>query len=367
MALLMDNNAFIMTTSDGFHGFNVGKVDTGSKVGIKRRMLPISIFSSNTKRKGRKEYNHVSHLCFIGSDHRPIVLSTTARPNLNKNLSSRSWFHFENTWASEDDCINIIQSEWQLKHNDPLFNVTQYIGVVANKLSSWIKNIHHRHKKAIINKKKELSLVDANLTQTNCWELIKIEKGLDVLNEKDEKYWASHGKCSWLKLRDKNSATFTSLSSLVKLDYSNDLLTSFPYGHSGPSISHLLFADDSLFFLCASSVQCKRDLKPCLTDLYDQGVVWRVGNGRCISIYGDSWIPLTTGYISSSPRFLEEDATVSALRIDGGGCNVLLVHDMFNPKEAKVILSIPWSLNDTPDKLVWGLENHGFYSVKSSY
>ncbi|XP_062103618.1 uncharacterized protein LOC133814706 [Humulus lupulus] len=53
--------------------------------------------------------SHISHLTFRGSDHRPIALATNRRLADSK-LLFRSRFHYENAWASEFECENIITS-----------------------------------------------------------------------------------------------------------------------------------------------------------------------------------------------------------------------------------------------------------------
>ena len=44
-----------------------------------------------------------------------------------------------------------------------------------------------------------------------------------------------------------------------------------------------------------------------------------------------------------------------------------LVNNIFLPSEAKMILAIPLSLVDTPDRLFWPMNSSGVYSVKSGY
>jgi hypothetical protein len=44
------------------------------------------------------------------------------------------------------------------------------------------------------------------------------------------------------------------------------------------------------------------------------GLVWRVGDGKNITIWKDRWIPTPTSYAIRSPnRLLDHDARVSAL------------------------------------------------------
>ena len=47
--------------------------------------------------------------------------------------------------------------------------------------------------------------------------------------------------------------------------------------------------------------------------------------------------------------------------------NYDLMADIFLPSEAKVILAIPLSLVETPDRLFWPMNRSGVYSIKFGY
>lgn len=47
-------------------------------------------------------------------------------------------------------------------------------------------------------------------------------------------------------------------------------------------------------------------------DVFKIGLLWRVGDGCDIRIWGDKWLPTLTSFLVQSPRqLLEEDARVS--------------------------------------------------------
>uniref|UniRef100_A0A803P2T8 Uncharacterized protein n=1 Tax=Cannabis sativa TaxID=3483 RepID=A0A803P2T8_CANSA len=86
------------------------------------------------------------------------------------------------------------------------------VGVISIDLAE----VHKHHKTVIDKKLKDMAILDANLDQVSCGELRKLEKELDVLHEKDEKYWASRAKSNWLKLGDKNTFYFHKCASSRK-------------------------------------------------------------------------------------------------------------------------------------------------------
>jgi hypothetical protein len=53
---------------------------------------------------------------------------------------------------------------------------------------------------------------------------------------------------------------------------------------------------------------------------------------------------------------------------DSKSWNVSLLQATFNPEEASVIASIPFSLNLPPDRLIWlGTKKNGNFSIRSTY
>ena len=49
-------------------------------------------------------------------------------------------------------------------------------------------------------------------------------------------------------------------------------------------------------------------------DLVKRGVMWRVGNGRDVRVWGDRWLPCSSSHRVISPRlFLHEDTRVGEL------------------------------------------------------
>ncbi|GLT77197.1 hypothetical protein SLA2020_488060 [Shorea laevis] len=84
--------------------------------------------------------------------------------------------------------------------------------------------------------------------------------------------------------------------------------------------------------------------------LLEEGLIWRVGNGASIKIWGDKWIPrATTHKIQSPVHILHEDTTVSAL-IDAEShwWNTTLIQHVFSPVEAQSIAVWPLAQRVSP-------------------
>ncbi|KAL5570726.1 hypothetical protein UlMin_020323 [Ulmus minor] len=116
----------------------------------------------------------VHHLNLRGSDHRPLLvelLQADERSNFGKNWQ-RGRFHFEEAWADEEECSNIIKNHWN--HS----SVCNLDGV-ANKL-----------------RLSAFDSLDKNLSIHNWKEHQRLEKVLDALRYKEERYWRQRSKDS---------------------------------------------------------------------------------------------------------------------------------------------------------------------------
>jgi hypothetical protein len=103
--------------------------------------------------------------------------------------------------------------------------------------------------------------------------------------------------------------------------------------------------------------------------LLNTGLIWRVGNGESVKIWGDRWIPYPSTYtIQSPPRILDKESKVSALiDEDTKWWNPSLVSDIFNADKAALIYNIPISPIRQHDTLVWLGTKNGDFSVKTAY
>jgi hypothetical protein len=108
---------------------------------------------------------------------------------------------------------------------------------------------------------------------------------------------------------------------------------------------------------------------PSSRTLLQQGMVWRVGDGRSIQVLGDRWLPTPISFFVQSPRWiLDENATVADL-IDQNtkGCKTKLIREVFHMEEAQVTSNIPLSSLQPQDQMIWSGTTNGIFSVCSTY
>ena len=95
-----------------------------------------------------------------------------------------------------------------------------------------------------------------------------------------------------------------------------------------------------------------------------------MGDGSCIKIWGDNWLPRENYFKVFTPPPLPQllEATVESLFLDGARTwNKILLHQLFSLEEVEVIQSIPLSIRRMSDRQVWHYEHNGIFLVKSAY
>ncbi|XP_060974183.1 uncharacterized protein LOC133039333 [Cannabis sativa] len=103
-------------------------------------------------------------------------------------------------------------------------------------------------------------------------------------------------------------------------------------------------------------------------DLLRQGVKRTIGTGSSTSILHHPWLPDSGNpYITSSHIGLIGHTVSSLFSIDERSWDTDLVRDMFNDRDANLILSIPLSFSASSDFWSWSNESSGHFSVKSAY
>ena len=104
-------------------------------------------------------------------------------------------------------------------------------------------------------------------------------------------------------------------------------------------------------------------------ELVKEGVMWKVGNGRDLMVWGDRWLPCSSSHVVISPQlFLHEDTQVGELIDTDAMCWKFSVVDfIFLPHEAEAIKSIPLSVCFPSDRLVWAKTANGKFIAKSAY
>jgi hypothetical protein len=97
------------------------------------------------------------------------------------------------------------------------------------------------------------------------------------------------------------------------------------------------------------------------------GMIWRVGDGRNLKIWTDSWIPREFSRRPITPRGRSVLSNVDDLIDPGTGTwDAELVRDVFWEQDAEIILSLP--VNEGRENfLAWHYDEHGLFTVKSAY
>jgi hypothetical protein len=95
-----------------------------------------------------------------------------------------------------------------------------------------------------------------------------------------------------------------------------------------------------------------------------EGLLWRIGSGNKLCIWGEKWLPLPTSYIVHSPlRVLSADALVRELiDHDSNWWNVSLIKEIFSAEEVKAIMSIRLSTSIIRTFLFEGYYEWSFHS-----
>lgn len=98
-----------------------------------------------------------------------------------------------------------------------------------------------------------------------------------------------------------------------------------------------------------------------------QGVSCRIGNGRSVNVLEEPWLPCSQDpYIQTRNEALNHQKVSSLMLVQETGWDRDLILDMFNDRDASMILSIPLNTEEE-DSWFWRHEKLGHYSVKSAY
>lgn len=89
-------------------------------------------------------------------------------------------------------------------------------------------------------------------------------------------------------------------------------------------------------------------------EILENGLLWRVGNGKSIKIFEDNWVPGVTSKIGIPNGSCQRDATVDSL-INNGVWDHTLIKNNFNPFIVEEIINIPLSTKYTRNTSFGGL------------
>ncbi|XP_060964189.1 uncharacterized protein LOC133033466 [Cannabis sativa] len=103
-------------------------------------------------------------------------------------------------------------------------------------------------------------------------------------------------------------------------------------------------------------------------EMVRSGVRCRIGDGSTVNILLDPWLPdQGDPRVSSSHPALVNQTVNVLMTTEDVAWDVDLVRDLFNDRDANLILSIPLSLSRRADEWFWCWEKTGHFSVKSTY
>ncbi|XP_050222174.1 uncharacterized protein LOC126672268 [Mercurialis annua] len=102
-------------------------------------------------------------------------------------------------------------------------------------------------------------------------------------------------------------------------------------------------------------------------EILQNGIRWRVGDGKTANVYTDKWLPRESTFkVWSTPK-LSLETKVNDLISDSGGWNRSLIEANFSKEDAEVICNIPLACTTQEDKLRWHYDRKGVYTVRSGY
>lgn len=104
-------------------------------------------------------------------------------------------------------------------------------------------------------------------------------------------------------------------------------------------------------------------------ELMKKGLIWCVGNGRQIKVWGQKWLPTPSSHCVQSPvSKLGHEARVCDLILPGLHLwNEILINNHLCQVEANIICRIPISKRICEDRLIWKYSKDGKYNVRSVY
>jgi hypothetical protein len=97
-------------------------------------------------------------------------------------------------------------------------------------------------------------------------------------------------------------------------------------------------------------------------DLLQEGLIWRIGDGKKVKIWRDKWLNILTTYSIQTPRvlFLEDSKVSELIDQESKWWNRQLISSMFMTNEVEAILKISLSRYGHEDLIFWRGTNSEF-------
>lgn len=106
-----------------------------------------------------------------------------------------------------------------------------------------------------------------------------------------------------------------------------------------------------------------------VVEMIEKGIIWWVGNGQSIKIWGDRWLPSPSTHTVHSPvNTLDKETVASALTDEcSKEWNQFHINQNFTPAKAEKFYRIPLSRHGAVYNLIWRPTKDGKFSVRSAY
>jgi hypothetical protein len=103
--------------------------------------------------------------------------------------------------------------------------------------------------------------------------------------------------------------------------------------------------------------------------LLKEGLMWRIGDGASVKIWGDKWIPNTSSHQLAVPTIppLAESKVQMLIDRDSNWWNIPLLEQLFPLQIVEHICQIPIAPRSAEDRMIWSGSLNGQFSVRSAY
>ncbi|PON45815.1 Endonuclease/exonuclease/phosphatase [Parasponia andersonii] len=162
----------------------------------------------NTEWQDLFQSSSLSHLGSYESDHRALLSNLELAKSPLEHIRSR--FHFESLWAEEEDCTTIITEAWTSQsHEDTLSNVCANLSLCAHRLQEWNSPHFRSHPRQISQVHRKINRLAANEDiRRSHPQISKLERTLDALLYKAEKYLHQRSRVQWMEAGDNDTKFF---------------------------------------------------------------------------------------------------------------------------------------------------------------
>ena len=103
--------------------------------------------------------------------------------------------------------------------------------------------------------------------------------------------------------------------------------------------------------------------------LLKEGLIWKLGNGNKVKIWGEKWLPKPATYtVQSPPNTLNRELLLCDLiDLDTRWWNPIILQENFTSEERHLIQSIPIGSAHQQDIQIWRGTNSGIFTIRRAY